>query len=110
VTHRPGRVRTLGYTTESGREQLLDTLRLVADGLTNRQIGDRLHISENTVKCRVRALFRDLEARDRAQAVAVGMRRGLIDGAFHRLDCASYRPQPCDCGAVEADVADEEEP
>lgn len=110
MTLRARRVRGLGYTTDVGRGQLIETLRLVAEGLTNRQIAAELHLSENTVKCRVRALFRDLVARDRAHAVAIGMRRGLIDGAYHHLGCASYRPRPCDCGAVEVDAPDDEEP
>jgi len=104
------RPRSLGYTTASGQDALWQTLRLVAEGRTNHSIGVELGVSENTVKSRLRAILRDLKARDRAHAVAVGMRRGLIDGAFHHRDCASYRPQPCDCGAVERDVEDEEEP
>ena len=55
-----------------------EILALVALGLANHEIGQRLHISEETVKSHVRHLFLKLPARNRAQAVAVGFRRGLI--------------------------------
>ena len=51
---------------------------LVADGLVNREIGQRLFLSEETVKSHVRHLLAKLQARSRAHAVAVGFRRGLI--------------------------------
>jgi DNA-binding NarL/FixJ family response regulator len=53
-------------------------LQLVADGLVNREIGERLFLSEETVKSHVRHLLAKLQARSRAHAVAVGFRRGLI--------------------------------
>ena len=53
-------------------------LQLVADGLVNREIGQRLFLSEETVKSHVRHLLAKLQARSRAHAVAVGYRRGLI--------------------------------
>ena len=53
-------------------------LQLVADGLANREIGERLFLSEETVKSHVRHLLAKLHARSRAHAVAVGFRRGLI--------------------------------
>lgn len=106
----PPRPRSLGYTSLHAQEGLRETLRLMADGYTNRRIAGALGLSENTVKCRVRALFRDLDARSRAHAVALGIRTGMLGGTFHRADCASYRPRPCDCGVLPADVEDEEEP
>jgi len=57
----------------------IEVLQLVADGLVNREIGDRLFLSEETVKSHVRHLLAKLQARSRAHAVAVGYRRGLID-------------------------------
>jgi DNA-binding NarL/FixJ family response regulator len=55
-----------------------EVLQLVADGLVNREIGQRLFLSEETVKSHVRHLLAKLQARSRAHAVAVGFRRGLI--------------------------------
>lgn len=56
----------------------IEVLQLVADGLVNREIGERLFLSEETVKSHVRHLLAKLQARSRAHAVAVGFRRGLI--------------------------------
>jgi DNA-binding NarL/FixJ family response regulator len=56
----------------------LEVLQLISDGLVNREIGDRLFLSEETIKSHVRHLLVKLQARSRAHAVAVGFRRGLI--------------------------------
>ena len=53
-------------------------LQFIADGLTNREIGQRLSISEETVKVHIRHLFGRLQARSRAHAVAIGFRRGMV--------------------------------
>ena len=55
-----------------------EVLQLVSEGLVNREIGDRLFLSEETVKSHVRHLLAKLQARSRAHAVAVGFRRGLL--------------------------------
>ena len=60
----------------TGRE--LEVLQLISDGLVNREIGQKLFLSEETVKSHVRHLLAKLQARSRAHAVAVGFRRGLI--------------------------------
>jgi DNA-binding NarL/FixJ family response regulator len=60
----------------TGRE--IEVLQLISDGLVNREIGQRLFLSEETVKSHVRHLLAKLQARSRAHAVAVGFRRGLI--------------------------------
>ena len=57
----------------------LQVLQLIADGLANREIGGRLFLSEETVKSHVRHLLAKLHARSRAHAVAVGLRRGLVE-------------------------------
>jgi DNA-binding NarL/FixJ family response regulator len=57
----------------------LEVLQHIADGLANREIGTKLFLSEETVKSHVRHLLAKLHARSRAHAVAVGLRRGLID-------------------------------
>jgi DNA-binding NarL/FixJ family response regulator len=56
----------------------IEVLQLVSEGLANREIGDRLYLSEETVKSHVRHLLAKLQARSRAHAVAVGFRRGLL--------------------------------
>ncbi len=55
-----------------------EILGMLADGLANKEIAVRLNISSHTVKSHVQSLFGKLGADTRAEAVAVGMRRGLI--------------------------------
>ncbi len=57
----------------------LEVLRLVADGLGNRQIGERLNLAETTVKSHVATIFRKLDVSDRTEAVVVAARRGIIE-------------------------------
>ena len=56
----------------------VEVLQLISDGLVNREIGQRLFLSEETVKSHVRHILAKLQARSRAHAVAVGFRRGII--------------------------------
>ncbi len=56
----------------------MEVLIGMSHGRSNAQIGADLFLSEDTVKTHARRLFRKLEAADRAQAVAIGLRRGLI--------------------------------
>ena len=56
----------------------IEVLQLVSQGLVNREIGDQLYLSEETVKSYVRHILAKLQARSRAHAVAVGFRRGLL--------------------------------
>jgi DNA-binding NarL/FixJ family response regulator len=60
----------------SARE--VDVLRHVAEGNRNRNIGERLFISEETVKVHLKRIMGKLGANDRTQAVAIGARRGFI--------------------------------
>jgi DNA-binding NarL/FixJ family response regulator len=68
------------------REQALEplsarevaVLQLVADGFANREIGACLSITEETVKSHVRRLLAKLHADNRAHAVSIAFRRGLI--------------------------------
>jgi len=53
-------------------------LRLVAAGLSNRQIAETLSLSERTVKFHVTAILNKLGADNRAQAVALAAERGLL--------------------------------
>lgn len=59
-------------------ERELQVLRGMSQGHSNGEIGHELFLSEDTVKTHARRLFRKLGVRDRAQAVAVGFRRGLV--------------------------------
>jgi DNA-binding NarL/FixJ family response regulator len=56
----------------------IEVLQLVADGLLNREVGERLVIAEETVKSHIKHLLGKLAARSRAHAVAIGFRNGLI--------------------------------
>ncbi len=57
----------------------LDLLRLVAAGLTNRQIGQRLRWSHATVKKYVQRILEKLDVPDRTRAAVEAVRRGLVD-------------------------------
>jgi two-component system, NarL family, nitrate/nitrite response regulator NarL len=59
-------------------ERELEVLRLIADGLSGPEICRRLHLSKSTVKTHTTHLFEKLHVGDRAAAVAVAMRRGLL--------------------------------
>jgi DNA-binding NarL/FixJ family response regulator len=56
----------------------LDLLRLIANGLTNRQIGQHLRWSHATVKKYVQRVLEKLDAADRTQAAVEAVRRGLL--------------------------------
>ena len=55
-----------------------EVLRLVADGLGNKQVAATLNISEHTVKFHITSIMTKLDAGTRTEAVAVAIRRGLI--------------------------------
>lgn len=57
----------------------VDLLRLIAAGLTNRQIGQHLRWSHATVKKYVQRILEKLDAPDRTRAAVEGVRRGLVD-------------------------------
>jgi LuxR family maltose regulon positive regulatory protein len=59
-------------------EREMDVLRLLAEGLTNPQISQRLIISAGTVKAHTAAIFRKLDVATRTQAVTVARRVGLL--------------------------------
>ena len=57
-------------------EEVLD---LLVEGLSNREIGGRLHLTEGTVKNYVSTIIAKLQANDRTHAVVTALRRGLVD-------------------------------
>jgi DNA-binding NarL/FixJ family response regulator len=66
----------IGLDSLSGRE--IEVLRELAEGHRNREIALHLSISEETVKGHVRSILDKLGAKDRTQAVSMGLRRGII--------------------------------
>lgn len=56
----------------------LDVLTLIREGYRNKQIADRLSISETTVSFHIKNLVEKLGANDRAHAVAIAIRRGFL--------------------------------
>ena len=67
----------------SARE--MEVLRLVADGLSNKQIAHSLSIAERTVKFHITSIFQKLPAENRAQAVAVALQRGILTQNTKRM-------------------------
>jgi DNA-binding NarL/FixJ family response regulator len=59
-------------------ERESEVLDLMVRGLSNRAIGQRLFIGEETVKSHARGIYRKLEVQDRAQAIATALREGLF--------------------------------
>lgn len=90
-------------------------VRLIADGLTNREIGDRLFLTEDTVKTHMSRLMKAMGARTRAHVVHLAHLGGLFDvdtptsvsgspsalersyGDQHLASCALFAIRYCDC-------------
>jgi len=67
------------FGCDSLSEREIDVLRHVGNGNRNRDIGARLCISEETVKVHFKHILEKLGAADRAQAMAIAVRRGIIE-------------------------------
>jgi DNA-binding NarL/FixJ family response regulator len=65
-------------SSETLTEREVEVLREVAGGNKNREIANKLFISEETVKVHVKHIMEKLGASDRTQAVTIGVRRGII--------------------------------
>ncbi|HZJ42265.1 MAG TPA: response regulator transcription factor [Pyrinomonadaceae bacterium] len=63
---------------EALTEREIEVLRAIAEGNRNRDIANQLFISEETVKVHIKHIMEKLNASDRTQAVAIGVRRGII--------------------------------
>jgi DNA-binding NarL/FixJ family response regulator len=57
----------------------IDVLRLIASGNANKEIADQLKIGEASVKSYVANILSKLDAKDRAHAVTIGLKRGIIE-------------------------------
>jgi DNA-binding NarL/FixJ family response regulator len=66
-------------TDDALTEREIDVLRLIAAGNANKQIADHLSIGEATVKSHVTNILSKLGANDRAHAVTIGLKRGIIE-------------------------------
>ena len=64
--------------TLSPRER--DVVRLITGGQSNQEVATQLAIAKNTVKNHVRSILRKLNARNRAQAAAIAVARGIVPG------------------------------
>jgi DNA-binding NarL/FixJ family response regulator len=66
------------YSDEQLTTREVDILRQLAGGNRNRDIAEKLFIAEETVKAHIKHIMGKLGASDRTQAVAIGVRRGII--------------------------------
>jgi DNA-binding NarL/FixJ family response regulator len=71
---RPSPPKALEELTDRERE----IFRLIAEGLSNAEIGQRLYISDTTVKTHITHILQKLDLRDRVQAVVLAYRTGLV--------------------------------
>jgi DNA-binding NarL/FixJ family response regulator len=76
------RIRTRHQSTDSSGPPLnasqFEILRLISQGFSNREIAERVHLSENTVKSHVQEIFRKLDVRNRVEAALRATREGWV--------------------------------
>jgi two-component system, NarL family, response regulator LiaR len=75
-------------------ERESELLALLPTGMTNRELGEHLHVSENTIKSHLRRLFSKLDVRNRAQAAALARTSILGESRSRRTatDMAEHSP------------------
>ena len=83
------RLKHLGITRRE-----LEILELIAQGMSNREIADKLFVSENTVKTHSSRLFDKLSAKRRTQAVQIGKEMGLIPSPESSIFNLNQRNHP----------------
>lgn len=66
------------FSDDALTDREIDVLKHIAGGNRNRDIAERLFISEETVKVHIKHIMEKLGASDRTQAVAIAVRRGII--------------------------------
>jgi DNA-binding NarL/FixJ family response regulator len=66
------------YSDEALTDREVEVLKQIAEGNRNRDIAGKLFITEETVKVHIKHIMEKLGATDRTQAVAIGVRRGII--------------------------------
>jgi DNA-binding NarL/FixJ family response regulator len=73
---------TFAVASHAGGHALLPSetrvLQLISEGLSNKQIAERLSITEESVKGQVKNILSKLDARDRTHAAVIGLRNGII--------------------------------
>jgi LuxR family maltose regulon positive regulatory protein len=78
ISNRPNEVRDKSPMVEPLSQRELEVLRLIAQGLSNREIGERLFLTVNTVKGHNRRIFAKLQVQRRTEAVARARQLGLL--------------------------------
>ena len=69
---------TFSYPEMPITKRELQVLVLIKEGFTNEDIGNRLHITERTVKFHITSILSKLNAKNRTEAVDIGLKRGLF--------------------------------
>ena len=82
----------LGWPGRDARltERESELLALLPTGISNRELSEHLHVSENTIKSQLRRLFSKLEVRNRAQAAALA-RTSLLGESRSRRTATDAR-------------------
>jgi DNA-binding NarL/FixJ family response regulator len=60
-------------------EREIEVLRQLASGNSNKMIADNLSLSEETIKAHMRSILSKLGANDRTHALAIALKRGIIE-------------------------------
>jgi len=74
----PGKVRGLERPSEHLSNRETDIIKLAARGMTNKDIADKLHLSNRTVEGHLRTIFNKLGVGSRTEAVLYGLRKGWL--------------------------------